>query len=228
MNFSQLHERLRLELLRRIEREALTASLLARKAGIQQPHISNFLRSKRRLSIGALDRVLAALELSVADLLDETPPQPQQPARDIPLVSQEAAMDEVQVRASSIKARLAFPPGVPTALRAAHGARRPTRERFVAVRLSADQAAPMQPRLEPNGIVFLDRHATLPTASASLDIYAVRVAGQLQFSYLSFDQSFLILRPHAIAFPIQLLPVPPNRTPADFVTGRVCAYTTYF
>ena len=47
-----------MELLSRIDREVLTAAVLARQTGLQQPHISNFLNSKRRLSLQALDRVL--------------------------------------------------------------------------------------------------------------------------------------------------------------------------
>jgi len=43
MNFTQMHERLRLELLRRIQRGTLSVSLLARQTGFGQAHISNFL-----------------------------------------------------------------------------------------------------------------------------------------------------------------------------------------
>src|SRR6202048_2371200 len=69
MNFTQMHERLRLELLRRIERGTLSVSLLARQTGFGQSHLSNFLRSRRQLSLEALDHVLAAQHLTAADLL---------------------------------------------------------------------------------------------------------------------------------------------------------------
>jgi len=42
MNFTQMHERLRLELLRRIQRGTLSVSLLARQTGFGQAHLSNF------------------------------------------------------------------------------------------------------------------------------------------------------------------------------------------
>src|ERR1700749_1144840 len=69
MNFSQLHERLRMEILRRIDRGVLTGTLLARQTGLRPSHISNFIRSRRKLSLAALDRVLAAQLLSIDDLM---------------------------------------------------------------------------------------------------------------------------------------------------------------
>jgi len=69
MNFTQLQERLRLELRRRIERGTLSVSLLARQTGLGQAHLSNFLNSRRGLSLGALDRILGSQRLTTADLL---------------------------------------------------------------------------------------------------------------------------------------------------------------
>src|ERR1700721_3142035 len=69
MNFQDLHELLRVELLRRIERGTLTGSRLAQQAGFQQAHISNFLNRKRALSLEGLDRVLAAQNLTIDQIL---------------------------------------------------------------------------------------------------------------------------------------------------------------
>src|SRR6202142_1568474 len=69
MNFTQMHERLRLELLRRIQRGTVSVSLLGRQSGFGQSHLSNFLHGRRQLSLDALDRILAAQHLAVADLL---------------------------------------------------------------------------------------------------------------------------------------------------------------
>src|SRR5580698_3427712 len=69
MNFSQLHEQLRLELLRRIARGVLSGTLLARQTGLRPAHISNFLHRKRRLSLDALDRVLSAQSITIEELL---------------------------------------------------------------------------------------------------------------------------------------------------------------
>src|SRR5277367_5298473 len=69
MNFSQLQDRVRSELLRRIDRGTLSVSLLARQTGLGQSHLSNFLHARRGLSMATLDRILAALRLTVEDLL---------------------------------------------------------------------------------------------------------------------------------------------------------------
>ena len=69
MNFTQMHERLRLELLRRIQRGTVSVSLLGRQSGFGQAHLSNFLHGRRQLSLDAMDRILAAQHLTVADLL---------------------------------------------------------------------------------------------------------------------------------------------------------------
>jgi len=69
MNFTQLQERVRFELLRRIERGTLSVSLLARQSGLGQSHVSNFLHARRGLSLEALDKILAAQRLTVVDLM---------------------------------------------------------------------------------------------------------------------------------------------------------------
>ena len=64
-----MHERLRLELLRRVQRGTVSVSLLGRQTGFGQAHLSNFLHSRRQLSLEAMDRILAAQHLTIADLL---------------------------------------------------------------------------------------------------------------------------------------------------------------
>jgi hypothetical protein len=69
MNLTQMHERLRLELLRRIQRGTLSVSLLARQSGYGQAHMSNFLHNRRQLSLEAMDRILSAQHIDASDLL---------------------------------------------------------------------------------------------------------------------------------------------------------------
>src|ERR1700752_4983682 len=98
MNFLQMHERLRLELLRRIQRGTLSVSLLARQTGFGQSHISNFLRSRRQLSLEALDQVLFSQHMSLHDLLPLdrriTYAMEGNEADAVPLVSHAAALFE--------------------------------------------------------------------------------------------------------------------------------------
>jgi transcriptional regulator with XRE-family HTH domain len=107
MNFQDLHELLRVELLRRIERGTLTGSRLAQQAGFQQAHISNFLNRKRALSLEGLDRVLAAQNLTIDQILPldiqaAAPLQSSDPFEIIPVVSPSTAMDEARISPTSI------------------------------------------------------------------------------------------------------------------------------
>src|ERR1700722_7655606 len=107
MNFQDLHELLRVELLRRIERGTLSRSRLAQQAGFQGAHISNFLNRKRALSLEGLDRVLASQNLAIDQILplelqalhaeqSPLPAQPSDPIEIVPVVSPSAAMDEAR------------------------------------------------------------------------------------------------------------------------------------
>ena len=162
MNFTQMHERLRLELLRRIQRGTLSVSLLARQTGFGQAHLSNFLHSRRQLSLEAMDRVLAAQHLSVPDLL----PTLVSGAGDlsieegnaVPIVSHATALFEPYIRPSAVQSMLHLPAGALRSVRArvsgAHGAW----ERFVAVRIAAADALAMDPLVLPDAIAVIDRH----------------------------------------------------------------------
>jgi transcriptional regulator with XRE-family HTH domain len=227
MNFSQLHERLRLELLRRIDRELLTAASLARQTGLQQPHISNFLRSKRRLSLPAMDRVLAALAIGVEDLLvpSELALAPSAVPPDfIPLVSASIAINDAFISPSAAFDRIQLPAGSLDDLRLRQPIRRRDWQRFVAVGVTPAQAQPMEPVLAPNNILVLDRHYTAVAEFSPLqpNIYAVRQGNALLFRYVTFDANRLILRPHGLNFPIQLIEVEPLLSPSDLIVGRVC------
>ena len=52
--------------------------------------------------------------------------------------------------------------------------------------------------------------------------YAIRSGAGLVLRYLEFDEGKLILRPLSFEFPIQVLPLGPHETPADYIVGRVC------
>src|SRR5205814_6981448 len=112
MNFTQMHERLRLELLRRIQRGTLSVSLLARQTGFGQSHISNFLRGRRELSLEALDRVLFSQRMNAWDL----PPvnynrteTSEESGGSVPLVSHATALFEPFIRPSSVRSMLHVP-----------------------------------------------------------------------------------------------------------------------
>jgi hypothetical protein len=227
MNFNQMHERLRLELLRRIQRGSLSVSLLARQTGFGQAHLSNFLHSRRQLSLNAMDRILAAQHLVVADLLPAVrlrslPPE-SEPDNAIPLVSHTVALFEPLIRPSAVQSLVHLPPNALQSVHARATSTRRSWQRFVAVRVTAADALPMEPLVMPDAIALIDRHYNSPLAYRPNrpNLYAVRHLSRLVFRYAEVHGSQLILRPHNNAFPLELLVADPGETANDLLTGRV-------
>jgi hypothetical protein len=227
MNFSQMHERLRLELLRRIQRGTLSVSLLARQTGFGQAHLSNFLHSRRQLSLEAMDRILAAQHVTVADLLPATTQRGFWPENEntgaVPVVSHATALFEPVIRPSAVQVMLHLLPGTLESVRARATNVRRAWQRFVAIRVSAADALPMEPLVLPEAIALIDRHynSLLPYRPNRPNLYAVRHGAHLTLRYAEFQASRLILRPHNIAFPLELIALDPEESASDLLTGRI-------
>jgi hypothetical protein len=227
MNFSQMHERLRLELLRRVQRGTLSVSLLARQTGFGRAHMSNFLRKRRQLSLEALDRVLVSQHMTAGDLLPVTYSAAEltgeQESDRVPVVSHAAALFEPYIRRSSIQGLVNVPAGLLASTGKGVSKSREPWQRFVAVSVSAADALPMDPLVQPNAIVLLDRHykSFHPYRLNRDNLYAVRNGRLLAVRYLDFLSNRLVLRPHNLAFPVDLLEVAPGESPSDLIAGRI-------
>lgn len=228
MNFTQMHERLRLELQRRIQRGTLSVSLLARQTGFGQSHLSNFLNGRRQLSLDAMDRILAAQQISTADLLSThaqrtSAPGEEEESGTVPIVSHTTALYEPNIRPSAVQSLLHLPAQVLRAARPRASAQRRAWQRFVAVSIPAPDHQPMEPLILPNAIVLLDRHynSLTPYRPNRPNLYAVRHEGRLKLRYADFQLNRLVLRPHSIAFPVELIEVDANETPNELLAGRV-------
>ncbi|MDE1176733.1 MAG: helix-turn-helix transcriptional regulator [Edaphobacter sp.] len=231
MNFQDLHELLRQELVRRIERGTVTGSRLAQRAGFQQAHISNFLNHKRALSLEGLDKVMEAQNLSIEQILpldlaaSAVVAQPEiELVQEVPIVSPSSAIDDVLIPAAAV---IETVPVVGSRLRenrAKPAPRRTQWERFVAVRVDAQQAAAMAPVLAPGALAVIDRHynSLAPYRANQPNIYALRSGSMLLLRYVDFDERHLILRPFLREFPVQLIGLKDGESPADYIVGRVC------
>jgi hypothetical protein len=217
-----------MEIARRIDRGQLTGTLLARQTGLKAPHLSNYIRRKRKLSLSALDRVLAAQLLSVEDLLPESTRIDSDAAIEsaaiVPLVSASTALHAPVVNQRSILELIHLPAGMLDQLRPRRTLARRYWQRFVAVRLSAAQARPMDPVLSAGSVAILDRHFNSLVANqpSRPNIYAINVSNTLAFRYVSYDANRLILRPHAIDCPVELLKLGADESPSACIVGRVC------
>jgi transcriptional regulator with XRE-family HTH domain len=227
MNFTQMHERLRLELLRRIQRGTLSVSLLARQTGFGQSHLSNFLHSRRQLSLEALDRILTAQHLTVNDLLPATYKREAVPVDEeggsVPVVSHAAALFEPFIRPTAVQSMLYLPTGLLQSIRARVSNPRRAWQRFVAVRVPGSDAMAMEPLVLPDALVLIDRHynSLMPYRPNRPNLYAVRHGAHLTLRYVDFVSNRLVLRPHNIAFPVDLLEIDPGESPSELIAGRV-------
>jgi hypothetical protein len=230
MNFQDLHELLRVELQRRIERGTLTGSRLAHQAGFQAAHISNFLNRKRSLSLEGLDRVLASQNLTIDQLLPldlsaaHSPIQISDPTEIVPVVSPSAAMDEARISPSASIETIQVSTSRLHDNRARPSTKHSHWQRFLAIRADTQQSAAMDPLVSPGAIAVLDRHynSLAPYRAHQPTLYAVRCGAALLLRFVDFDEGRLILRPYSRNFPVQLLPLATHETPADYIVGRVC------
>ena len=222
-----MHERLRMELMRRIQRGSLSVSLLARQTGFAQAHISNFIHGRRQLSLEAMDRILAAQHLTAADLL---PPAraPIAPSAElgydsVPVVSHAVALFEPVVRPSAVHSMLHLPPGALESIRVRTSQSRRAWQRFVAVRIPSADALAMDPLVLPDAIALIDRHynSLLPYRPNRPTLYAVRHGAHLILRYVDFLTNRIVLRPLSINFPVDLVEIAPGESPSDLIAGRV-------
>ncbi len=227
MNFTQMHEHLRLELLRRIRRGTLSVSLLARQTGFGQSHISNFLHNRRQLSLEAMDRILASQHLEVSDLLPFTfqdgDHSDGEESSLVPIVSHATALFEPYIRRPAVQSMLHLPADFTETLRTRVSNPRRAWQRFVAVRVPSADALPMEPLVLPEAIALLDRHynSLMPYRPNRPNVYAIRHRSHLTLRYVDFIANRLVLRPHNIAFPVDLIEFEPGESPGDLIAGRV-------
>lgn len=227
MNLTQMHERLRIEMLRRIQRGSLSISLLSRQTGLGKSHVSNFLHSRRRLSMEGIDRVLAAQHLAAEDLFDFDPNRTlMNSSRDtgsIPVVSHASALFEPVIRPSAVQMMLNLPPGALHALKARTVPARRFWERFVAIRIAPGDAIAMEPLLLPEALAVIDRHynSLIPYREGRSNLYAARDGAHLALRYADYAAMRLVLRPLNLASPIDLIEIGSDASPGEFLAGRV-------
>jgi hypothetical protein len=204
----------------------------SRLPNAEQAHISNFLNKKRSLSLEGLDRVLAAqdlqieqvlpVELTATGLAGVSPES--DPVEQVPIVSPSSATEDMTIAASATIETIPISSVRLYENRARPAVRRTQWRRFLAIRMDAQQAAAMTPVLPPGAIVVLDRHynSLAPYRANQASIYAVRFGPMLLLRYVDLDEGHLILKPYARDFPVQLLRLGENESPGGYIVGRVC------
>jgi len=234
MSIRQLHDRVRVEVLRRIDRGTLSVSLLARQTGLTQAHISNFLHGHRSMSIDALDKVLSATRMEVDDLLRQkrgslSANQVGESVA-IPLVPHSVAMFEPYMRPSVIEELRSYPTGDVADLEARCANTRRQWERFVAIRIDGVVARGMEPVITAGAVVLLDRHYTSfkPWREGAPNLYAARLDGQLLIRYAQYEAERVVLRPYRGKAEAHVVEVGSGETASDVLVGRVVVGANIF
>jgi transcriptional regulator with XRE-family HTH domain len=227
MTIRQLHDRVRVELLRRIERGTMSVSLLSRQTGLTQSHISNFLHGQRSMSIDALDKVLSAIRMQVDDLL----PQKREvllnkrtgESVEVPLVAHSVAIFEPYMRPSVVEMTMIYAASYTSGLEQRCAKARLQWERFVAIRIDAGDARGMEPVVTAGAVLLLDRHYTSfkPWREGATNLYAARLDSQLLIRYAQYQADRVILRPYRATAEAQVVEVGSGESANDVLVGRV-------
>jgi phage repressor protein C with HTH and peptisase S24 domain len=231
VKFRNLQEKLRQELLARIEAGELSGMRLAELTGFKQAHISNFLNRKRGLSLEGMDKVLQTQRLSVFDLLDPeevnrratVAPPAEAHFQNIFVVDAETAANEPLIMSMAVRDIVKFRTSFLRRLRADPQSGRQDWERFVVIRADARDGMSMFPRILPGATLLIDRHynSLNPYRRNESNMYAVRRKNSCVIRYVQVEGENLILRPQNQAYPVEILAME-EKAAAEHIVGRVC------
>jgi SOS-response transcriptional repressor LexA len=232
MTFRQLQENLRQIMRQRVKSGQLTGLKLSQQTGFQQAHISNFLNSKRSLSLEGMDKVLEVQKLSVLDLLDPKEvnkrasimPPSEGEFENVVLTDGAIAAGEPLITSERVQDILKFKKAFLRKLRPQMEGMRDGWQRFVLVKVDARDGMSMYPRLLPGSMVLIDRHynSLQPYKKGEPNMYAVRKDGGTTVKYVEVDNENLVLRPHNQAYPVNVINIEEGKTVSDYIVGRVC------
>jgi hypothetical protein len=130
---------------------------------------------------------------------------------------------EPYIRTSAAQGWIHIPTGLLQTIRARAASSRRAWQRFVAVRIAAADALPMEPLVLPEALALIDRHynSLLPYRPNRPNLYAIRHDSHLTLRYAEFQSNRLILRPHNLASPVDVIAMDPEESPGDWLVGRV-------
>jgi len=229
MTLQDLQDQLRVHIRARLSRGELTGSALARAASLPQGHLSNFLNSRRGLSLEAMDRLLAALQLGVLDLVSgeemrayRQPRRGRQSVEPVALVSAENAA-LARFRDDQILETRHFKKSFLRKLKPRIAVDRSDWLRFVVIKLERRNAGGFFPRSFA-ATLLVDRYynSLEPYRHVHPNLYALHLAGRCVAAYISVCDNCLMLRPREPRQPIEVVRIAPGRSYSDYIVGRIC------
>jgi len=228
MTIQDLQDQLRIYIRARISRGDLTGSALARRASLPQGHLSNFLNSRRGLSLESMDRLLEALHLGVLDLLGSQFAHLRAPrgagvsVEPIAMVSAEHAA-LARFASDQVLETHNFSKSYLRKLKPRPAVDRSDWLRFVLIRLDGRSSGGFFPR--SNAVTLLvDRYynSLEPYRRSEPNLYALSLAGRCVAAQISVCDNCLMLRPREPRQPIEIVRIEPGRSYSDYIVGRIC------
>ena len=228
MLISDLQNQLRALVSERIAAGELTGTELARRAGFQQAHISNFLNERRGLSIETMDRVMEVMRLQVRDLL----PQPrikriaaeagESGFESVPLVKPSALLHR-EFSATEIVELVQFKKSFLRRMRSEMVSERKGWQRFALMKVEKACASAMRPRLAAGAVLLIDRHynSLRNYRRAEPNMYVVKNGAGWHVRYVELQGGQLTLRPENHQSALTFVHLGKGETFADYLAGRV-------
>jgi transcriptional regulator with XRE-family HTH domain len=183
VTFTGLQEELRANLLQRIRLGELTGAEVARRSGYTQAHVWNFLNGKRGMALDGLDRVVAAIGVTIEELGQqrELRGTNERQSVDIPFVDLMTACQKKRITEEDAQGILRIPRQFLEGQRAAIVTQGRTEwTRFVVVLLTFGELPPGL-AAGTNGVsavaILIDRHynTLAPYRPGQRNFYAVRL-----------------------------------------------------
>ncbi len=227
MLMSDLQNCLRILIRERIKAGELTGTDLAKRAGFQQAHVSNFLNERRGLSIEAMDEVMKVMRLNVRDLVPEGKKTPQEECSDatfdaVPVVMRDALLQS-DFGSGEILEFLRFKKNFLRRIRPEMASQRRDWQRFVLIKTDKDSGEAMRPRLLPGATLLIDRHynSLHSYRRREPNLYVVKSGEICTVRYVELQGNQLTLRPENQKFALGYVQLDKSTTFADYVVGRV-------
>jgi hypothetical protein len=229
MSLLRLQDQLRVHIRAQIARRQWTGRALARQANLPQGHLSNFLHSRRGLSLDSMDRLMAALHIDIHDLTNSQQsqaPEQERASRNgmepIAMVSPENAV-LARFRAEQILATRDFSRSFLRKLRPHPAVDRSDWLRFVLIKLDRNNLGVFFPRSSAVTLLVDRYYSSLqPYRRIQPNLYALHLEGRCVVAHIAVCDNCLMLRPREPRAPVEVVRIEPGRTYSDYIVGRIC------
>jgi hypothetical protein len=179
-----------------------------------------------------MDKVLSVQHLSVLDLIDPAEvnkrasilPPSEDEFDNVAVADSHIAASNAVIMSMHVKEILKFKKSFLKRLKEDVEGDRSGWERFVVIKLDVQEGMSMYPRTMPGATLLLDRYynSLTPYRKGETNIYAVRKDETCTIKYVEAERSHLILRPHNLAYAIEIITLEDDQKPGDYIVGRVC------